>query len=256
MRHLTSNTSQTLRTRRFSTLAVPTVLAATMLLLSATVQAQTFPGTPPTDMGTPPSGGTPPTGATPGDMGSGGTGSTVSLDGSNLTISLLYPHVDSVLASTSVTVSDAVEVDCANAAGSALCASTSALGEGLLDGETIDVSGTTLSVQLLAPFTNDDGVTFNGISFSDLSLGTGYTITGFTLTTNISGLSSSNVSFAASSVSVNLLGIDPSATTDGTQVGSFQIALQVSAVPEPDSVVLMALGLLSVAAVRAQRRKA
>jgi len=91
--------------------------------------------------------------------------------------------------------------------------------------------------------------------FSNLDFGDGYVLTGFTLSTNISGLDASDISFTASSLSINWLGIDPSETTDGSNLGTYTINLQVSAVPEPTSALLMSLALPLVAGVGWRRKR-
>ena len=229
---------------------IPALTLALALFAGATTAyAQSAPsGTPPTDL----------SGSLPTDAGSGtmpgGTTTAATLDGSTVTISLVYPTLDNVLASGTVTVGSAVEVACSASASTNLCASTNETGNGLLDGEYIDLSGTTISAQLLAPFTSASGDSYNGIVFSDLNFGSGYAITGFTLTTNISGLDASDISFTATSLSINLLGLDPSNTTDGSGVGTFSITLQVTAVPEPATASLALLGVAALGlAVRRQR---
>ncbi|MGH6647445.1 PEP-CTERM sorting domain-containing protein [Aquabacterium sp.] len=195
-------------------------------------------------------GGTPPDGSTP----PGGTTSTSTgtLTDSSVTIGYFYNDLTTALASSTVTVGSAVEVSCPDATLN-LCASTNATGNGLLDGEYIDVGSTAISGQLLAAFTAASGDTYNGLVFSGLNFGDGYLLTGFTLTTNISGLDASDISFTSTSLSMNLLGIDPSVTTDGTSLGTFSVALQVSAVPEPSSALLMLLGIPLLAGVRLRR---
>lgn len=194
-------------------------------------------------------GGTPPDGSTP----PGGTVSTSgTLTDSSVTIGYFYNDLTTALASSTVTVSSAVEVSCPNAALN-LCASTNTAGDGLLDGEYIDVGSTAISGQFLAAFTAASGDAYNGLVFSGLNFGDGYALTGFTLTTNISGLDVSDISFTSSSLSMNWLGIDPSVTTDGTSLGTYSIALQVSAVPEPSSVLLMLLGIPLLAGARLRR---
>jgi PEP-CTERM motif len=218
-------------------------LAMTMGLTAAHAQ---FAG------GTPPSGGTPPTnGTTP---GSTTTTTAGTLTDSSVLIGYHYNDLNTALASSTVTVTSAVEVSCPDTLLN-LCASTNADASGLLDGESINIDSTSISGQLLAPFTTASGDTFNGLVFSQLNFGTGYELTGFTLSTNIIGLSSSNISFTSSALSINLLGIDPSLTTDGSSVGTYTIALQVSAVPEPSAAVLMLCGLSAVGGMAARRRR-
>lgn len=203
----------------------------------------------------PPTGGsTPPTGAGP--MPGGTTTASGSLTGSSVTVGYYYNDLATALTSSTVTVSSAVEVSCPDAT-LPLCASSNTAGNGLLDGEYIDIDATTISGRLLAAFTAESGDTFNGFTFSGLNFGTGYALTGFTLITNISGLDTSDISFTGNSLTMNWLGIDPSVTTDGSGIGTFAIALQVSAlaVPEPASLMLMLCGLPLLAGVGLRRHR-
>lgn len=186
---------------------------------------------------TPPSGGTPPGGTLPGGTQPGGS-TAATLIGSTVTITQYYPDLASAGLSSTVTVSSAVEVACPDTA-VALCNATS----GLLDGESLDIGATSISGQFLATFTADAGSSFNGLVFSGLNFGTGYVLSGVTLSTNIVGLTSSLISYTANSVSINLLGLDPSVTSDGSGVGSFTLSLNVSSVPEPEPAALLAGGL-------------
>jgi len=188
--------------------------------------------------------------------GDSSTTTSGTLTDSSVTIGYYYNDLGTALASSTVTVSSALEVDCPGSTLN-LCASTNANGYGLLDGEYIDISSTTISGQFLASFTAESGDTFSGFVFSGLNFGTGYELTGFTLTTNISGLDASDISFTASTLSVNWLGIDPSLTSDGSSLGTYAIALQVSAVPvpEPSSALLVLCGLPLLAGMGGLRHR-
>jgi hypothetical protein len=207
-----------------------TLISALALALSAGLaSAQSIP----TDSG-PPSGSVPDTST---------SSSSVTLVGTSVTIGYYYNDLATALASSTVAVdSSAVEVTCPDST-MALCSSTNGTDAGLLDGEYIDIGSNTISGRLLASFGSSDGDTFNGLIFSGLNFGTGYAITGFTLSTNISGLDASDISFTATTLSINLLGLDPGNTTDGTGIGTYTITLQVSAVPEPASAALISVGL-------------
>ena len=52
---------------------------------------------------------------------------------------------------------------------------------------------------------------------------------------NVSFSNDSGISFTDDTLSINLLGIDPSVTTDGSSIGTFDIEFSVSSVPEPGS---------------------
>ncbi|MDT7834228.1 hypothetical protein [Aquabacterium sp. OR-4] len=227
----------------------PTLLALAVAGFALQAQAQFAPGGP-TPGGTPPGGTTPGGGTPPGGTTPGTGTAAATLVGSTVTVSYLYPDTASALVASSATVdASAVEFACPDTT-LALCDSTSGLGAGLVDGESLDIGATTLTGTLLASFDASAGTSFNGLVFSGLSLGSGYTLAGFTLSTNIVGLDSSDISYTASSLSLNLMGLDPSVTTDGSAVGSFTITLLASAVPEPEPAALLAAGLLTLGLLR------
>ncbi len=90
--------------------------------------------------------------------------------------------------------------------------------------------------------------TFNGFDFTGLTFTSG-SLTGFNLTTNIAGLSNSNVTFGPSFIEINLQGLPVN--------GYFTLDLNPSSettVPEPSSLVLLGTGLLAL--VGFMRRKA
>jgi hypothetical protein len=229
--------------------SIPQLLAIAAACCALQAQAQTAPG------GTPPSG-TPPSGTVPGGTlpgtDSGTTGA--SLVGSTVTVAALYPDAATTLVSSSATVDAAVAEFSCPGSSLALCASTNGLGAGLGDGEYLDIGTTTISGRLLYTFDASTGTSFNGFAISGLNLGTGYQIGSFTLVTNIVGLDSSDITTTANSLTLNLMGLDPSLTTDGSNLGSFTITLNaVSAVAEPAPTALLASGLLMLGLLRRRR---
>ncbi|MBI3349302.1 MAG: PEP-CTERM sorting domain-containing protein [Burkholderiales bacterium] len=87
-----------------------------------------------------------------------------------------------------------------------------------------------------------DNVPVNGFAFE--SLFTGTTLTGVQLSSNISGLDASRLSFAAHSVQLDMHGL-----ALGSQA-FFQLDLQTAPVPEPAGAALMVAGLALLAARR------
>jgi len=83
---------------------------------------------------------------------------------------------------------------------------------------------------------------FNGFDFGGLTFLSGGTLAGFTLTTDIAGLTSSDVTFGLSDVVINLAGLSAN--------GDFTLDLVPStpAVPEPSSMTMLATGLLAMVA--------
>ncbi|MEY4416035.1 MAG: hypothetical protein RIQ53_3328 [Pseudomonadota bacterium] len=222
--------------------------------LAQTAPGGTFPGT-----GTTPGTGTfPGTGTAPGTGTTPGTDtstSSASLVGSTVTISALYPDATSVLASATTTVDAYVtEFACPDST-SGICGSTNLTGAGLGDGETIDIGSTTISGTLLYAFSADGSV--NALSFSGLSFGDGYTISGYTLTTNISGFDTSDITLSGDTLTLNFSGLDPSTTSDGTSIGTFTVTLTAAAitssVPEPAAGLMAGIGALALAGLRRRR---
>ena len=96
----------------------------------------------------------------------------------------------------------------------------------------------TASGTLNSPY---DSATFNGFDFTGLTFLGGGSLTGFTLTTDIAGLSNSRVTFGPSFIEINLRGLSVN--------GNFMLDLTSSGgniVPEPSSLALLGTGLLAL----------
>jgi hypothetical protein len=91
---------------------------------------------------------------------------------------------------------------------------------------------------------------FNGFDFTGLAFLSGGSLSGFTLTTDIAGLTTSSVTFGPSNIEVNLQSLPVT--------GNFTLNLLsggLTAAPEPSSLVLMALGVLGLLSLGAATRK-
>lgn len=85
--------------------------------------------------------------------------------------------------------------------------------------------------------------TFNGFDFSNLTFASGGTLVGFTLTTNMAGLTSSDVSFTGSSIEINLAGVPEDGTFTLGLVSSNSGSVPA---PEPKTLTLLGAGLIAL----------
>lgn len=165
------------------------------------------------------------------------------LTGTNVTFSWLFPDTSTTYAAQTFTVGPGPELSCPGGyAGGGLCT-------GFYDSSTIDIGVNTLSLTI-----NDGSIawaptTFNGYEFSGLSAGGSWT--GYTLSTDFSGLDTSRVIFTPDAVYVNMQGITPQSGE------SFTITLNAASAPEPAAWALMLVGFGGLgAALRSRRRTA
>jgi hypothetical protein len=93
-------------------------------------------------------------------------------------------------------------------------------------------------------------VAFDGFDFTGLTFLSGGPLSGFTLSTDIAGLTNSDVTFGPSNIEINLQGLPVG--------GDFTLGLlsgSTTATPEPPSLALLAAGVLGLLGFAAAKRK-
>lgn len=164
--------------------------------------------------------------------------SHATLIGDTVAISYHVPTLGEIGAAANVAVDGGVEVSCPGP--SVFCVSGG--GNGLLDGESIDIGGFTIDLVFVASFSDQP---FHGFVFESLDLGSA--ITGFVLDTSIGGLTASRITFGGDFLRINMAGL-----ADGG--GTVGITLLTTQVPEPASLVILGGGLAVLGLLRRRRR--
>jgi len=155
------------------------------------------------------------------------------LIGQDITVEWLFPDDSTLFAADTVTVGAGAEISCPGAFN--LCS-------GFVVDADIDIGANVITLLVTGGSSAWTATSFNGYSFSDLSLGGLWD--SYILDTNFSGLDASRVTFDGSELLVNMQGL---AANEGDY---FTFTL----VPEPGTLALLGIGLLGMGAAR--RKKA
>jgi hypothetical protein len=161
-------------------------------------------------------------------MGSTSSNAAVSLVGTDVTLNYLFPSVTQVFGSTVLPVTtDPTTLDCP-AHGSGVCsafAESAAITIGADSFTVVENSGSSYTT-----------ASFNGVEFSNLDFGPGEKITGFSLLTNLTGLTPADISFTGDSIRYDASGLS-------FQNSPYFVTLTVTtAVPELSTYAMTLLG--------------
>jgi hypothetical protein len=177
-------------------------------------------------------------------VGSASANAAVSLVGTDVTINYLFPTVTQVFGATVLPITtDPTTLDCAPF-GSGVCAAfaeSAAITIGADSFTVVENSGSSYTA-----------ASFNGVEFSDLDFGPGEKITGFSLLTNLTGLTPADISFTGDSIKYNASGLS-------FENSPYFVTLTVTtAVPELSTFAMTTLGFagLCFAAYRTSRKRA
>jgi hypothetical protein len=116
---------------------------------------------------------------------------------------------------------------------------------------TLSASGLTLSVSEDAG-SSYTPASFNGIQFSNLVFSDGSHLTGFTLDTDLAGLTASDISFTGNSIEYNAAGLNFFTAPYHVTIG---LITSSASVPEPASWALMLGGFSAIGSAMRSRRK-
>ena len=177
-------------------------------------------------------------------VGSASANAAVSLVGTDVTINYLFPTVTQVFGTTVLPITtNPTTLDCP-AFGSGVCAAfveNAAITIGADSFTVVEDSGSSYATE-----------PFNGFQFSNLDFGPGEKITGFTLLTNLPGLTPADISFTDNSIMYNASGLSFANSP------YFITLTATTAVPELSTWTMTMLGLagLSLVGYRTSRKGA
>lgn len=160
------------------------------------------------------------------------------LIGTTLTANYLYPDANTVYSTDSITVGNSVEIQCTGfGAGNAnMCAALTG------PDQSLDFQDSAITYVYSGNGSGfNPNLAFNGFEF--LNLNPGVPILAVSLTTDISGLDLSRITFTESSIRINMVGLQMPSSR------SFTVSFDTAA-PEPGSIALVLGGLTALLVVK------
>jgi hypothetical protein len=175
-------------------------------------------------------------------LAGGGLWAAPTLNGDTVTVNYFSPDLSSLMATQGVFVGPPLpEVTC------------SALGSGIC---SVFVEPGAINIHDLSIIVTEDagGIystsAFNGFQFAGLDFGDGSTLTGFNLTTDLPGLTASDVSFTANSIAFNASGLSFVSSPYTVELD----LITSSSAPEPAAFLMLGSGLLAIGLLHRRRR--
>lgn len=150
-----------------------------------------------------------------------------------VTANYLEPDTGTSRGSSILTVG--TPLSCTGSGGAGIC-------NAFLEPATILASGDTISLTEGAG-TSFNNTAFNGVDFSGLTFAGGATLTGFSLDTNLSGLTSSDISFTSNSIEFNASGLS---FANAPYYVKLNLSTSSGAVPETATWAMMIVGMGAV----------
>jgi len=153
-------------------------------------------------------------------------------------ITWLYPNGAMAIGTDTIAVGSSLS--CPADMASPICA-----GYGEDGSQVFSVGSSTISYEASGYPTTGGGdyldTPFDGFDFTGLTFASGNSLTGFTLTTDIAGLTSSDVTFTPSSIEINLAGLPVNGDFTLTLISGTTVPA-----PEPSTLVMLGVGLLAL----------
>ena len=172
-----------------------------------------------------------------------GSACASTLIGDTVTASYLFPSNSSVFGSSNILVQAPFPELTCSAGGPGVCSA-------FAEPATFNIQALSITLSEQAGSAYSAGA-FNGLEFSNLNFGGGATLTGFTLNTNLAGLTPADVSFTPTSIEFNAQGLS---FESGDYFVTLNLITSTSAVPEPSTWAMIILGFAGIGFMTYRRK--